>query len=167
MFFRYHCSPVSPHVVCLDRFYDAPDSCSKVASFESFEDGHCFSNGGGTSFKFDFPTEFFYPVGSTCTAGTATGTQNLTTSCTHVDTYPIAAGGDHLAYKWEYGNVKFDDSSSQSTLSTAEIAGISAGGAVAVVGLAAAGYYFLGSSASGAATAASGGATANPMVSAV
>jgi hypothetical protein len=140
--------------------------CSKVASFESYEDGHCFSNGGGTSFKFDFPTEFFYPVGSTCTTGTATSSQNLTSTCNQITSYPVGAEG-HRAYEWKYGNVKFDDSSSQSTLSTAEIAGISAGGAVAVVGLAAAGYYFLGSSASGAATAASGGATANPMVSAV
>jgi hypothetical protein len=137
-----------------------------VASFESYEDGHCFSNGGGTSFKFDFPTEFFYPVGATCTTGTATSTQNLTSTCNKITSYPVGAEG-HRAYEWKYGNVKFDDSSSQSALSTAEIAGISAGGAAAVVGLAATGYYFLGSSASGAATAASGGATANPMVSAV
>jgi hypothetical protein len=130
------------------RRYDQPTVCSQLASFESYEEGYCFSNGGGMSFKFDFPTEFFYPVGSACATGTATGTQNLTTSCTNAS-YSGLTGGNG-AYEWKYGNVKLGDSSSQSTLSTAVIAGISAGGAAAVVGLAAAGYYFLGSSASGA-----------------
>lgn len=155
-----------------NRHYDSPTSCGTLTAFESYQDGWCFNNGGGTSFKYDFPTAFYYPIGSTCTPGTAVGSTNLTTTCTEVTTYPIAQGGDHVAYKWAYGDVKFssggDDDSFE--LTTPEIAGIAAGGAVVVVGVAAGAYYAFGSSAAAASSGAASGAgasAANPMVSAV
>lgn len=139
--------------------FDSLTTCdANIVQFESFEDKHCFSN-GGTSFKYEFPTAFYY-AGNTCAAPAASN-ETLSTTCATTTETPIV-----LANQWYYGDVNFGSDSDSPVLTTAEIAGIAAGGAVALVAAAAGAYYFMGSgAASGAATAMGGGA--NPMVSAV
>lgn len=143
----------------MHSIYDSRTTCdANIVQFESFESDHCFNNGGNSALKYEYPTVLYYSS-PTCTAAPASNA-TLVTTCTTV-TVPTTT--NNLAYKWTYGDVNFGGSSSK-TLTDAEIGGIAAGGAVALIGASAAAYYFMGQ---GAAAAATGGSTANPMVSAV
>lgn len=152
-------------LLLLHRMYDSPSACGgKLVEFESYMDKHCFNN-GATSLKYEYPLIELYS-GPTC--ATQTSNSTLWTDCKTITEYPVTDGVT-VATKWVYGNVNFGGSSSNSDLSTAEIAGIAAGGAVFLVAAAAGAYFFMGAGGSGAASAAAGvGSTGvNPMVSAV
>mmetsp|Transcript_125656 Transcript_125656/g.246258 ORF Transcript_125656/g.246258 Transcript_125656/m.246258 type:complete len:739 (+) Transcript_125656:70-2286(+) len=157
--------PLPAHNFTTELLFDSPTTCdATVAEFESYENKHCFDNSGNSAFKYIFPQIFYYNAG-TC-AGSPASNNTLSQECVTITEYPI--NGLNLAYKWVYGDVTFGSSSSSDTLSTAEIAGIAVGGAVALVGIAAGAYYFMGQGAASAAmSSGSSAAATNPMVTPV
>lgn len=94
--------------------YDAPGTCDVIASFNSYQNDHCFHN-GNNGFAYEYPNVQYYPGNPTCD-GAPTETETLPDGCVAVAEYPANTA---VATQWFYGYVPYVPSDAPTTSPTA------------------------------------------------